>query len=170
MKNTKQIQGRRELNYADFGEMLADIEAMVAKPHAAIGNWTVAENIEHCAMPIGWAMDGYPEGFSVPWYFKVIGPLFRKSFLTMKPSPPGIKPPTKMAAFFKPRPDVTTDEAMARLRSAVARWPETPTIPKNPLVGSLTKAEWERFLCNHAALHFSFIVSASGSEPDQGEA
>ncbi|MEM1446692.1 MAG: DUF1569 domain-containing protein [Planctomycetota bacterium] len=162
MKNTKQVEGRRDLNYTDFNDLLADIERVVAEPHEVIGNWTAGEIIDHVAKPIPWAMDGYdPELLAaVPWYFKVFGPLMKKSFLAQKPPPAGIKPPTKMMAFFEPERGVSVETAMQRLRDAVTRWPESDTIPKNPLIGSMTKAEWERFLTNHASLHFSFIVPA----------
>ncbi|MEM1098487.1 MAG: DUF1569 domain-containing protein [Planctomycetota bacterium] len=160
MKNTKKIVGRRELNYTDFNDLLADIERVVAEPHQAIGNWTAGEIIDHVAKPIPWAMDGYPEGFKVPLMFKIVGPLMKKSFLAHKPPPAGIKPPKKLMEEFEPEKSVSIDTAMQRLRDAIARWPQSTTIPKNPLVGSMTKQEWERFLTNHASLHFSFIVPA----------
>ena len=161
MKNTKAIAGRRALNYADFSAMLADIEEVTGGPHEAIGNWTVGEIIDHVAKPIPWAMDGYPAGFRVPVFFKIVGPLMKKSFLAMKPSPAGIKPPAAMMAYFEPQKGVSVDVAMRRLRDAVHRWPSATTIAKNPLVGSMSKAQWESFLCNHAALHFSFIRPTS---------
>lgn len=161
MKNTKHIDGRRELNYADFNDLLADIERVVAEPHQAIGNWSVGEIIDHVAKPIPWAMEGYPDGFHTPLLFKIVGPLMKNSMIAHKPPPAGIKPPKKMMAWFEPEPGVGVETAMQRLRDAIARWPDATPIPKNPLGIKLNKAEWERFLTNHASLHFSFIVPAA---------
>lgn len=158
MKNTKQVEGRRELNYLDFNEVVADIERVVAGPHRTLGNWTAAENIDHVAKPIRWAIDGYPDDLKIPLLFKLVGPLMKKSFLKRQAPPPGIKPPSKMMAAFEPEAGVDLDTALGRLRDAVTRWPECTPVPKNPMVGSMTKAQWERFLTNHASLHFSFIV------------
>lgn len=157
MKNTKQVTGRRELRFDSFDDVLADAEQVTFQPHHTLGNWTAAENLDHMAIPIEWATDGYPAGMSAPLFFKVVGPMLKGRFLK-KGFPAGIEPPPTMAGFGTPRENISLEDAMQRLRTAIERFKANGTIEKNLLVGRMSKPQWEQFNCRHCELHLSFIV------------
>ena len=160
MKNTKKIEGRRELRFSKLDDLLPELDAIAANPDAAtLGNWTAAQNLDHLARPLEWCMDGFPAEFKPPLMLKITGPILRSGLLR-KGISAGIKPPPSMDALVTPSPDTPLDAALQRLRDALARFKDSPTIPKHPFLGPMDKATWETFHCRHAELHLSFIQAA----------
>ncbi|MEM0914539.1 MAG: DUF1569 domain-containing protein [Planctomycetota bacterium] len=159
--NTKQVTGRRTVRFATLDDALADVEALSdAGPIEALGNWTPAMNVQHVALPIGFAVDGYPpEAAKTPFLVKTIMRLMKNRVLT-KGFGPGIKPPPEIAKTFAPDPDITMDAALELFRTNLAAARARGMTQPNPLLGKLTPEEYERFNCRHAELHFSFIVPA----------
>ncbi len=157
MKNTKKVTGRRSVKFDSLEEAVSDAERVTAGPHETLGNWDAAQNLDHLAIPIEWAVDGYPAGFKVPLPLKLLGPLLAGRFLS-KGFPAGIKPDENTAKLFAPREGVTLDQALPRLKAAVEKFRANQTIPKNPLIGKLNKAQWEQFMCRHCELHLSFLL------------
>ena len=158
MKNTKTVDGRRNLRYENFEAVKADLDEVLSQPHEALGNWGVAQIIDHVALGMELPINGYPPFFQkMPLPLKVFGRLF-KGYLLKKGFSPGIQPKGEMKTFFTPREGVTTEQALERFNAAIERFQAGETIPVNPMLGKLTKAQWEQFNCRHAELHFSFIV------------
>ncbi len=160
MKNTKHIEGRRTLRFNTLSEALADIEALVsAGPVKSLGNWSVAQNIDHVAMGIEFGFKGFPAGFKAPLPLKLFGPMLRPLILK-RPITPGFKPPANVMKHFLPGEQVTLERAMGRVRSAVATFNAGPTVPRHALFGKMNKQQWEQLNCRHAELHFGFLVPA----------
>lgn len=159
--NTKRVEGRRAVRYESLDEALADVQGLIdAGEVRGLGNWTPAQNILHVATAIDFAIDGYPpEARQTPRLVRLFMRLFKRRMLE-KGFGPGIRPPEKIARTFRPDPAVTIEAAMSALRRSVQRSKDPGMTHPSPLMGSLTQAEYERFHCRHAELHFSFVVPA----------
>lgn len=162
--NTKRVTKRRELHFDSIADILRDVEQLAAvtsetgESISADGNWTPAQIVEHVTFFIDWAIDGF--SFQAPLILRIIVKLFRGSILN-KPMKPGIKLPANMRIVL-PDPDTTWDDAVAALRSAVARVEagERMTQP-SPLLGAMSHEDWVKLNCRHAEMHFSFMHPAS---------
>jgi len=72
---------RRELRFESLDEVLADVEILVSGGHRTVGNWTLAQILTHLQKTFDASIDGF--GFESNWLIrKVLGPLFKKRFLT----------------------------------------------------------------------------------------
>lgn len=103
-------------------------------------------------------MVGSIDGFEhrAPWFIRLFGKVMKKRFLT-KPMSAGFELPKAAADHFVPGPTEWAD-ALAQFRSAVARLQTEDRRMPSPLLGVLTRQEWEQLHCRHAELHLSFLV------------
>ena len=152
--DTKTVQGRREVYYSSFQDLLADAERMVAANARPIGNWTAGQIFTHLAGSFDSSIDG--SNIKFPWYFRVMAKFMKKKLLNM-PMPPGFTPPGEAARKLVP-PPTSTEDGLAALHSAVARQERETNRAVSPVLGVLTRDEWTRLHLNHAALHMSFLV------------
>jgi hypothetical protein len=152
--DTKRVQGRREVRFSSFQELLADAERMVAASARPIGNWTSGQIFAHLARSFDSSIDGSDIKF--PWYFRIIARLMKQRLLSM-PMPPGFTPPGEGARKLLP-PPTSTEDGLAALRAAVARQESATRFAASPVLGQLTRDEWTRLHLNHAALHMSFLI------------
>jgi hypothetical protein len=149
------VQGRRELTFRSFDEVLADAEQLVGSPHTrTLGNWPLSQLLTHLATAINLSLDGISARF--PFYVRIFG-LFLKRRVLKKGLSPGIKlPPEREARAFpiagSPR------EALETLRTAVGRLRTERMTARHPIFGKITHEEWTQFHLRHAELHLSFAV------------
>ncbi|MEX2545983.1 MAG: DUF1569 domain-containing protein, partial [Phycisphaeraceae bacterium] len=61
-----------------------------------------------------------------------------------------------------PPPEVSTEEGLARLRVAAERLNREPARAPSPLLGQLSRREWDQLHCRHAELHLGFVVPGGG--------
>jgi hypothetical protein len=54
----------------------------------------------------------------------------------------------------------STEEGLAALREAVARLQREPHRAKHPVLGDITRDEWNAIHLNHAKLHMGFLAPA----------
>jgi hypothetical protein len=149
---------RRPLHFLRLADVLADVEALGAVERRTLGRWTDSQIIEHLAISVDMAFDGY--GFRGPWPIRAFVRLIKNRILT-GPMPAGIRLPRRGAAML-PAGDVAWDEAVRHLGRAIARFDtEVPSHP-HPVLGGLTTMEYELLTLRHAELHLSFIVPAAG--------
>ena len=154
---------RRELEFSNLDDLVADVRALPAEGLTATGNWTPAENVEHVAKVIGFAVHGFPPckppklmKFMFTTMLKIAG----GKLLKMK-----IKPGVKLAAGMScllPEEGVAWDEAVRRLEQAVADAKELKMTHLSPIAGKLGHEKWTLLHCRHAELHFGFIQVAGG--------
>lgn len=154
--NTAQVSGRRQLHFADFAELIADAERVATVPCQTLGNWSVAQVLDHLASAANRPFDGYGD-FKVSWFTRYLIIPFLKNNLLTKQMPPGIQFP-QGAKELLPSVDVTPQEALAKLKLGLARFSnELPTHP-HPALGALALQEWVAFSLRHAEMHLSFVI------------
>lgn len=145
----------RELKFSTLDDILAEAKQVAAQPGVrSRGNWTPAQNLWHVGRFIKAGVEGFPA--KVPFFLKLIGPLFKKQFTT-KGFSPGIKL-SKQAADHMVAPDDTTmQQAMDMIESSVQGAKEKGFLPKNPMMGKMTQQQWVDLHCRHAEMHFGLI-------------
>ncbi len=152
---TAAVKGRRKLRFATFDDVIKDAEHIVSVPCRTLGNWTVAQNIDHLGKSIQAGFEG--PVVKAPWFVRwLIAPVIKPRFLT-KGMPAGFALPKEMAHFM-PRSDPATELALTNLRVWSHRL-QTELPPNgHPAFGNLSHAEWIQLHLRHAELHLSFIV------------
>jgi hypothetical protein len=153
---TAKVTGRRELHFANLGDMLADAELLCStKPITALGNWRLGRALEHLARSIEMSLDGAK--FRPPWYVRWLGPWIKNRMLT-QPMRPGFQLPAYAARYLIPEDECEMHEALAHLHAAVTRLRATTRRHPSPVFGPLTLEEWDQLHLRHAELHLSFFV------------
>ena len=151
--DTKQVEGRRTLRFTSLDDILADAEALAEVERRALGNWTLGQVCQHLAQPMDFCIDGFP--FTLPLPIKIAGRLMKGRFLK-KGFPTGapLKGPTGVLI---PQ-EVLPTEGLAELRRAINRLKREPQRVPSPLIGRLSREQWDQFHMRHAELHLSFIL------------
>lgn len=151
--DTKRVTGRRKLHYADYPELLADVRALAGRPYRRLGNWSLGQICQHLAGAVDMAIDG--PSFKLALVLRLVGPLLKKRLLR-GPLTPGFKVPRGGGTLI---PKTDDDAAgVAALEKAVGRLDATSQRKPHPLLGRLTREEWDQFELRHAELHLSFLV------------
>jgi hypothetical protein len=152
--NTAKVAGRRKLRFAFYDELLADVDRRSSGPVKTLGNWSPGLAFRHLAIAYNGSIDGFTMTF--PLHFRLMGKVFRKKLLSM-PMRAGFKLPADGAKMLQPSP-TSTEEGAAELRAAIARLEREPGRAKHPMLGNLTKEEWDKIHLTHASLHLSFLI------------
>lgn len=145
---------RRSLHFRSFGDLLDEVRDLSQAPRRTLGRWSDAQIVEHLAIGMEMSFDGY--GFQAPWFVRTAAHLVKNRILTGR-MPSGVRLPRRGAAML-PSPGSSWEAAVERLQRVVARFAaETPTHP-HPVLGRLTRMEYELLHLRHAELHLGFIV------------
>jgi hypothetical protein len=154
--NTKKVSGRRELRFDSFDDLLAEAERLCAGEVKMLGNWTLAQMLEHIASGLNSTIDG--SSFKAPLILRlVLAPLMKKKFLN-KGLAPGFPSPKDAEAQFLPKDDAEIDAGLKALRAAIDRLISTDELANHPLFGKLTRDESDNFQLRHAEMHLSFAI------------
>ncbi|MCX5660474.1 MAG: DUF1569 domain-containing protein [Planctomycetota bacterium] len=160
--DTKNVANRRELAFADFDALLADVDRveLAARGGKArtLGNWSVAEILDHLAIAMEFAYAAPPFKIALP--FKVVGrvgkTLFFRGFVRSMLKP-GFKLP-KAARAMEPAPGTDLDKSAARFRAAAKRLRDRePTSVPNQMLGRLTMDQLHFLHLRHAEMHLGFV-------------
>lgn len=152
---TAAVKGRRKLRFATFDDVIKDAEHIASVRCRTLGNWTVAQNIDHLGKSIQAGFEG--PVVKAPWFVRwLIAPVIKRRFLT-KGMPAGFALPKKMAHFM-PGSDPATETALNNLRVWSQRLLTEVPANDHPAFGKLSHAEWIQLHLRHAELHLSFIV------------
>jgi hypothetical protein len=154
--DTAKVEGRRQLDYQSYEELLADADRLSARPVKSLGNWSAGQVYRHVGSVIIGSIDGLPLAF--PWYLRLAARLFKDKILSA-PMPAGYKLPPGASEALVP-PPISTEEGLAELHSAVRRVVREQRRARHPLFGDITREEWDRLQLKHASLHMSFLVPA----------
>lgn len=160
--NTKKAE-RRELDFKCTGCLKKELDRIDAAHRAGTltttGNWTAAQNLEHCARFWSAAIDGFPPDVKPPLVVKwIVGLLFKGKAVKGGTAPAGIKPPPAFTRHFEPAADTDYDAAMAHLRRQVARTDNGEKFDHpSPLFGKLTHEQWTNVQLGHVQLHLGFL-------------
>ena len=158
--NTRRVGGRRPLRFADFSDVRHELESLASASAAGrlgtIGNWTPGQVFAHLAAFMNYPYDGYPESLrNPPWLIRrVLG--LRKRRFVRHGMPSGVRIPG-VEGGTTGVDDVSVEEGLSRLRSAMDRMERAAPTHPNPVLGPLTHEEWIQVNCRHAELHLSFL-------------
>lgn len=158
--DTGKSQDRRTLRFANFAEVLRDLDALRAAIAGGTlrttGNWNAAQVFNHLAAFMEYPFSGYPPELAAPpWFVRFVMKFMRRK-MCFGQMPAGVKIPGVRGGTvgFEDSP---VDAAEARLRSAIARLErEAPTRP-SPLFGPMSHEEWKGLNLRHCELHLSFL-------------
>lgn len=152
---TSKVTGRRTIRYANYDELLADAEGCATGNVRCLGNWSAGQIFEHLARTMTMSLDGVD--FQAPWLMRFVARNFMKNSILNKPMPPGFNLPGKAAEALLPKA-VPTEAGLASLRTAIHRLKTESKREPSPILGPLTREEWDKLHLNHSALHMSFLV------------
>jgi hypothetical protein len=155
------MERRRRLRFRRLDEVATDLEGLVAS-HRTLGRWSLGQICHLLGLSIRWSMEGYP-GPSLPRVAQAtLGALMRRGMLRFKFIPRGMPAPRP----FQPPADAEAAAEVERLRRAIDEFKayDGPFV-RHPLLGRMTRAQWERFHCIHCAHHLSFVVPGTITKP-----
>jgi|SRR5579859_5749591 len=155
--DTKNVSGRRQLQFNSLDDVLADAETLArAGKIRTLGNWTPGQIFKHLAITMNAQIDGMP--LRPPWIFRVMGRLIFKKQILKKGMRPGFQLPANAVATLIPPATTTIQEGLESLRAAVQRLKTDHSRVPSPFLGPLTEDESNRIQFRHAELHLSFLV------------
>jgi hypothetical protein len=145
-------RGRRTLRFGSLDEIMPDVERLL-EGHTTVGNWSLAQICRHLATVTRRVVD-LPASTShdaSQW----VGDERKRQFFESGMVPEGI--PT--LPFLLPVEALEERDEAEGLRQAIAHYQASPgPVVPHILFGFLTREEWDRFHCLHAAHHLSFAV------------
>lgn len=151
--NTKQAD-RRTLQFTTLDDLTAELDRLEASESTlrTTGNWSPGQILSHLAEWI----DGYLDNITVkiPLPLKLIGPLFKKRFMT-RGYAPGLPVPGGMLP-----PECTFEDGLRRLRTALLRIDAGESLGgPNPFFGTLTHDEAVEIHLRHCEHHLGYLHS-----------
>jgi hypothetical protein len=154
--DTAKVKERRQLHFTSLDDILADVDHLAqAAEVRALGNWSAGQIFQHLAVAFNCSIDGFP--FHLPAPVRFLFRLFLKRVVLNKPMSAGFRLPQKAAKQLVPSP-IGQEEGLQNLRQAIRRLQAEEKRAPNPVVGKLTREEWDKLHCRHAELHLSFLV------------
>jgi hypothetical protein len=145
---------RRQLDFRDFPEALAELDRLHAGGYEKRANWDLAQTCDHLTYFINGTLDGHP--FRVPWLLKfLLGRLILRSILKNRRMRENATTPQN------PLPAPGGDEAAAvqRLKQAIQRLRDHQgEMHDSPLFGHLTPEQWRELHLIHCAHHFAALA------------
>lgn len=158
---SKKVQGRRPVHYKSYQDLLDDI-TRVSKNHVALGNWSLAQIVDHLAK--AYRLQVEPTSFKPPWIIGFIARTFMKRAMLTKPLPSGFKIPNKHRETFEPKDSTSLSDAVRALEDAIELCKSSTTVQRHPILGKLSRDEWQAFNLRHAEMHMSFVVAGKSDE------
>jgi hypothetical protein len=144
--------GRRTIRYERLDDIMPDVDRLL-DGHATVGRWTLAQICRHLATVMRRVIDlpaSTPHDAS-----RWVGEEAKGRFFESGMVPEGM--PT--TASLLPAELLDEREEAEGLRQSISRYKASPgPVVPHVLFGFLTREEWDRFHCLHAAHHLSFAV------------
>jgi hypothetical protein len=158
MADTAKVQDRRKLRFQSIGDLVADLDRIVAAERAGTvrrtGNWTAGQAFGHLAAWINYAYEGFP--MKVPWLIRFL--VRRKKATYLKEGmPAGVRIPRVPNGTFGTAV-LGTEDGAAQLREALRRLQDRePAKFESPAFGPMSMEERIALNLRHAELHLSFF-------------
>jgi hypothetical protein len=152
--DTARVANRRQLHFDKIDDILADVESLNQGKFKTLGNWSASQILQHLTIVMNGSIDGPPMQLS--WPLRIVGRLAKKRMLA-KGMKPGLRLPASAAKALVPAP-ISWEEALAGFHRAIHRQQTEPYRKPHAFFGPMTRDEWDRLHCHHAALHLSFLV------------
>lgn len=157
MGGNKSDKSLRKLKFQTLDDLMTDAQSLANADILTRGGWTAAQVFSHVAIAINASVEGF--GLTMPLPMRIFGRLMRNRMIK-KGIPAGIKIPEHAKKLFVPPSDITLDQAMAQLTSAVNAAKQKGMHAPSPIFGKLTHDQWVQFHCRHAEMHFSHLAPA----------
>lgn len=152
--DVRKVAGRRELCFESLDQVVSDAERLVAAPnHRTLGNWPLHKLLTHLAHTIEHSIDGFE--MKAPFLIRLLGPLIKR--IALKKLSPGIKLQKQLEQKVFPEAG-SAEDALERLRAAVARAKGERMEAAHPAFGKMSHDEWIRLHLLHSAMHLSFAL------------
>lgn len=136
------------------GELNTIQSAHQAGTLSTTGGWTLGQNLDHCAIFMNNAFDGFE--LKMAWPIRVMGKLFIKPMLS-KPNAQ-MKPGFKSAPTLEPAEEVSFEDGFANMDAAVSRLEAGEKMTQDsPFLGKMTHEQWVAVHLNHCRMHFGFF-------------
>jgi Protein of unknown function (DUF1569) len=153
--NTAKVANRRPLHFESVQQILDDVERLNPATTKTLGNWSGGQIFWHLGTVINGSIDGAPLRFS--WILRMLGRMMKKHVLT-RGMKPGFQLKGKAAEFLIPAA-TNWEEGREYLRRSIRRLQtESKRESTSPLLGPMTREDWDKLHCRHAELHLSFLV------------
>ncbi len=157
------ISPRRTLRFHTLDQVMGDAMLVGRGPYQRLGTWSLGQCCDHLAVTIDYSIDGFP--FSVPLPLRILGPMLKKRVLDPdRGFPTGVKFPKAGRTALEPN-TISDEEGLAKLQAGLDRLKAEPGRARSPLLGSLSREEWDMLHCNHAALHLSYLLPVGRDDP-----
>lgn len=163
--NTKTAPGRRDLRFDSYDELLSDAQKLADGEVMLVGNWTLGQIFQHLATAYNGSIDGL--NFKVSWIIKVMARLLMKKKFLYGQMPSGFQIPEKNRAEFVPEDSTSIETALAALKAAVHRLQTESQRVVHPVLGELSRDEWDNWHWRHAEMHMSFAVPVTENASDR---
>jgi len=157
---------RRILDFQSLDEAVADARCLHESGYTHVGNWNLAESLEHCSLWLRFPVEGYP-AMPFPmnlmaWLARVtIGGRMRRKVLAARSFAAGSLTLPSTVKTVDRREDAA---AVERLVAAVEKFKNFRGTPQaSPLFGNLTYGEHHELQVIHLQHHLSFLWPAAGS-------
>ncbi|MCC7477973.1 DUF1569 domain-containing protein [bacterium] len=150
------VKGRRRVHFDSPEAIYEEALRLSRGPLRQLGNLNLAQTCGHLAIWMNLSIDGGIPMDPQPWQ-KFIARLF-KSMILSHPLPAGYKLPQRAQQILVPESDRELGSALEELRQAVERLRLEERRCDSPMLGRLSRQEWDALHCRHAELHFSFLL------------
>ena len=151
--DTSKVTGRRQLKFNTLDDILADVERLDQGKVRSLGNWSPGQNLKHLTILMVACLDGID--VKVSFLMRIAVSLMKGRILTKQMSP-GLQLP-KAAAVLLPA-ETSWEEGVQGIRAALMRMKTEPERHAHPVLGTLTREQWDQLHCRHGELHLSFLV------------
>ncbi|MFZ9091073.1 MAG: DUF1569 domain-containing protein [Planctomycetaceae bacterium] len=159
---TAKVSNRRSLKLNTLDEILADVEFLDQAPVYSLGNWTPGQNLRHLTVLMLGCLDGIE--VQVPFLTRAAVSLIKKRILT-RPMSPGLQLPRSASVLL---PDETSwEDGVQQICSALKRMQVEPQRLAHPVLGELTREQWDQLHCRHCELHLSFLTHDPADSPSR---
>jgi len=150
-------KNRRPLRFARLRDVPPDVEQLLACNHRTLGRWTLAQICNHLSESIRYSLEGFP-GRHAPWPIRLtIGKAIGALMLTTG----RIKEGVPLTAAYQPDKTLDAAEQLAILRAVIDRFESASEFKLHPLIGRMSREQWQRFHCIHCGHHLSFVTSSA---------
>jgi len=150
-----QTAPRRTISYATLQEIADDAVRLHAAGAPTTGNWSQGQIYDHLARLMDGSLDGFD--FTVAWPLRVIAKFFFKPRIFSKGMPAGFQLKGKAGKALLPDPEAE-QAGLNHLLHAIQRLQNETQRHPSPVLGELTREEWDLLHRRHAELHMSFIA------------
>jgi hypothetical protein len=162
-KDTRTV-ARRMLTLSSVAELRRELDVIEAAHRngtlTASGNWGVGPNLLHIALPIRYAIDGFPKMAAAPLRWLARWLLLPR--LKREPFRAGVNIGRRTESEYW-RPRTTVEEGLAALRAELDRLEAGERMTKpHALFGAMTHEDWLDYNLKHANLHLGFVHPGGG--------